>query len=1465
MLVEADAGCALEALVEALRAEGLAGPGPLRAAGRLLDGGSSLGAVLHDGLLLVSGGDPAPAAPTLLPDRSERHGASDPASAAALAVPPVEGEVELRFVGGPEAGRTVRLGPGRYVVGRGDEADIRLGADPLVSRRHAELVVSGDGVEIVDLGAANKVLVAGCPLAGGRLAEHEAVQLGETVVAWAAVAAADAVVASDGEGHVVLNRPPRILPEPVVHHVTVPLPATRPSRPAFSVVGAAIPLLAGVAIAVALHQPVFLLFAVLSPLTGLANHLSARRSGSQAHRLAQGLAADATRDAADALRQALEAEADERRRAAPDPATLAGWAFGPGARLWERRRGDPDFCHLRLGLADQPARAVRLDGPAAEPESLVLTQVPAVLDLPAAGVVGVAGPAAARRALARALIVQACTLHAPEDLQLAVCASDGPTSDWSFVRLLPHARPDDGPSARLAATPDTLAGVAGGLAQLVDDRLRRLETAGPERVAGEPLVLVVLDGAYQLRAAPLVARLLRRGPEVGVACIALDEAEALLPEECTTTVTFGAGEPTRCTLRSTGAAPLERVLADLAGTAFAEATARALAPVRCSGHGADATLPSSVRLLELLDLDPPSSSELARRWAGSDGAPRAVLGRTGLGACAVDLRRDGPHGLVAGTTGAGKSELLQTLVAGLAAAVPPDALTFVLVDYKGGAAFTDAARLPHTVGMVTDLDAHLTARALASLGAELRRRERLFQAAGARDLDEYWRATGDGLGRRRLARLLIVVDELAALVEELPGFVDGLVDLARRGRSLGIHLLLATQRPSGVVSPSIRTNTNLRVALRVTDAADSLDVVDAPTAAHIRKETPGRAFVRVGHDELVEVQTASVSGRPPRSGPAAGVRLVRLDGVAPGGAAPGGAAGRAAAAAGGGVPGRDDDLPEPDLVRLVEAARSAATALGLGPARRPWLPPLPSHCTLDELPALAGSAPGSPTRLAFGVEDHPDEQARVLAAYDLEAGGHLLVAGDAGSGRSSLLRALAVSAARALPPADLHCYVLDGGNGALSALELLPHCGAVVSRLEPERVERLLGRLADEVARRHQSLALGGFASLQEARAAGGPGGDLPYLLLLVDRYEGFLAAFDAHDGGRLVSALLQLLRDGPSAGLRVVLAGDRSVLAGRLPSLAETTVVLRLNDRTGYALAGLDAASLPEPLPPGRGVRVPSGAELQVALLAGDPSGPAQAAAVTRLGRELARACREAGVAGTTLPEPIGALPSVVALSRLGPGTGSGLLVGVGGDHVLPLRVPLEDRGGFLVVGPARSGRSNTLAVLARSLLAAGRPVVVLAPRPSPLASLAGAPGVTVLAGRDLAGDGAVAVLDGLPAGAAVLVDDANLLDPSGLTEAVARCARSAADTGHLVVAAAPPPEAAVALRGLLPELRRARAGVVLCPQAPTDGEALGVRLPHSLLAAGPPGRAVLAVDGLLTPLQVPLDDWQAAEAARR
>jgi S-DNA-T family DNA segregation ATPase FtsK/SpoIIIE len=1192
-----------------------------------------------------------------------------------------------------------------------------------------------------------------------------------------------------------VSRPPRLRPSPSVTTVQVPEqpPPVVPRR--LPVVPLVLPVVLGVVMAV-LSSPLFLLFTLLSPLMALSTWWSDR---GQARRVSREQAAgyEAARQASAAEVAGLRAdETAARREAAPGPEAL----LAPGPRLWERRRSDDDFLVLRIGTGRLLPASYRLSAGPLE----ALRDVPVTVPVREVGVLGVAG--ADSRALARWLVGQAAALHSPRDLSLWLLvdpAREPSAPLWDWWRWLPHA-------ASSAQTCTVLVGngvesVAMRVAELTALVTQRRDAARDVRAQLQarqlPELLVVLDGARALRALPGMAAVLRDGPAVGVHVVCLEDSELLLPEECQAVVCLGGeAELRRQGHESVTARP------DLPTAGWAEQLARALAPLRDGGADSDVDLPDTARLLEVLHLDPPTSAGVRAR-AGRTTA--AVVGLDADGPVALDLQRDGPHVLVAGTTGAGKSELLQTLVASLAVANRPDAMTFVLVDYKGGAAFKDCARLPHTVGMVTDLDGHLVERALSSLTAELRTREELLQQVGAKDIEEHWSRGGS------LPRLVIVIDEFASLVEELPDFVRGLVGIAQRGRSLGVHLVLATQRPSGVVSPEIRANTNLRLALRVTDPAESIDVLDAPDAASIARDVPGRAFARTGHRTLLAFQTARVGGRRPGTTDQR-LEVVELPWSAVGLPRP--------------VSRSDDpDADATDLHALVEAIRSAWA--GAAPARRPWLEPLPSTLTLADL------ARPRPLLLPFALEDLPAEQRRQTAVLDLAHGGHLLVAGAARSGRTTLLRALAGSMAAGTSADDVHLYAIDCGNGALLGLEELPHTGAVVTRAQPDRTDRLLSRLAAEVARRQAVLAASGWADLAEQRAASAE--PLPYLLLLVDRWEGFTAAFDELDAGRLPDALLRLVREGLSAGLRVVVTGDRTTLLGKLSQAVEDTVVLRLAERTDYALAGLASRQLPEQVGDGRAFRGGAGTELQVALLDEDPSGAAQAAALSRLAAGLPRA--------SCPPFRVDPLPSRIGWSEARALPGEAVGVGVGGDDLGLLGVDLARHGpGFTIAGPPRSGRSTALVGLATSLLACGTTVCALSPRPSPLRDLAGA--VHLDGAADL-----VRTLNAVTGAVAVVVDDAELLLGTPVADVLAQVLRDGRDAGHALVLAGGVEELAASFRGFAAEARKSRSGLLLGLTNHLDGELLGVRLPRSAVAPGPVGRGLLVRSGQLTPVQVP------------
>ena len=1261
--------------------------------------------------------------------------------------------VRLDVTAGPDAGRFIELAPGRWVIGRGGQA-VSL-SDPLVSREHLEVIVDVDGtVHVGDLASANGTWLCDEPIPAHQPRRWPAGAVVRVGATWLVHGrhSAPAATAAAGDGSVIVNRPPRLGPvaaSPTIVFPPAPAPATTGRLP---LLASTAPLLAGVVLAMVMHRWEFLAFAVMSPLVVLGQALADRWSARRTNRRARAEHAAATAQAEAELTVALAAERQARHDRAPDLAALAHAAIDQTALIWHRGGGDGDALSLRLGLGDLPS-GLCIDGAREQP---VLADVPVCIDLLDTRVLGVSGDDAA--ALARSLVVQAATLLGPADLEVSVLAP-GRAVRWAWARWLPHAT--------LATTP------------------AQARTLAVTRSPGDAsrLRLVVVDGAD----VDLVDTLV--GSEAdSVICLA--NTPESLPAACAAVVTTAPGS---ATLRRVDADEVTFV-ADTIADVVAERVGRALCSLR-DGRTAATALPRVIAWSQLHEVSlgtNDTAQSLLRRWR-SGPTTTVCLGISADGPYVVDLSADGPHLLVAGTTGSGKSELLQSLVASLVAGNSPADLNLLLVDFKGGAAFGPCAALPHTVGVLTDLDPATTSRAIDSLTAELRRRERLLADAGAADLDS-WRASVllKGGGSEQLPRLVIVVDEYATLAEELPDFVSGLIGIAQRGRSLGVHLVLATQRPEGAVSADIRANTRLRICLAVAREAESRDVLDSPRALDISRTTPGRALVRTGAHELVEVQTARVAGpartHTGRDDPLGGVELVPLDRW-----------------------GQDDDH-EPvtdaptELDLLVAAADAAATLGGVRPASPPWLPPLPAHLALAELPAV------TPDAVAVGLVDQPDRQRQPALAISVDDAEPWLIAGGGSSGRTCAVLTIATALAAALGPDEQHIYAIGHGRG-LAGLTRLAHTGAVVDVRETDRVEQVLTFLTGEVDRRTTVAETGS-----------------PRLLLVVDGWDSLSATTSEVDGGRCQDLLLRLLTHGPAAGLRVVLTSDRSGLTGRLSATVRHRLCLRLPDAADYALLGLPARRVPTSMPPGRAIRAEDAALVQLAVADDDTVGRAR-----------------------SWPKPVHSprkfepLPTRVPLHALRPAAGR-LIVGVGGDDGSAVLVDPDDAGGaFLVAGPPRSGRSTALVSIAAQLQA--RSPVALCARPGPLRQR-----------RDLAviADATDAVrsrevLHSLAPNGALLIDDVDLLDDPGVLDDIEVVMRRLRDGGGLVVLAGTTDAMVASFRGPVAQARRGRTGLLLRPDGAHDGELLGLRLRRRPGHSDPPGRGVLALHGRAVPVQVP------------
>ena len=466
--------------------------------------------------------------------------------------------------------------------------------------------------------------------------------------------------------------------------------------------------------------------------------------------------------------------------------------------------------------------------------------------------------------------------------------------------------------------------------------------------------------------------------------------------------------------------------------------------------------------------------------------------------------------------------------------------------------------------------------------------------------------------------------------------------------------------------------------------------------------------------------------------------------------------------------------------------------------------------------------------------------------WDYTRAGHLGVAGAPRSGRSAFLRTLAVQIARTASPREVHLYGLDAGSGALGPLVSLPHTGAVVTRDQSDRIRRLLDMLGAETARRQQALALEGYSSLAEQRAAAPTDERLPYLVVLIDRWDAFTTVYETQDSGKLITQVENLLREGAAAGVRVVLTGDRTSFRGRMGMALEDRLVLRMPSPDHFDLVGMRARDVPVSMPPGRAFR--SGTrprEVHLALLDADPAGTAQRAAFYQ--RARAAATRWGQIPREARPARVDELPMVIDAPQalaLGPAVPPGhLALGIGGDTLSVRTIDMEDIGnGVLIYGPRRSGRSTALAFALDTALQTGARAILILPRRSPLTAWAHHPGVAGVLDATATAQQLQDLLDGSPPGTLVIIDDLDILGKThGLAKETEAYMRACRDS-HGGVLIACDIEEIPGTQNLLTSVRRNRTGVLLAPRSMSDGDRLHASLPRSVGGPVPLGRGILA-----------------------
>jgi S-DNA-T family DNA segregation ATPase FtsK/SpoIIIE len=1383
---------------------------------------------------------------------------------------------------GPDAGREFALRPGANVIGRDPSAEVIL-SDSLVSRRHARIEV-GRSVELIDLNSANGIEVDGGLVTRATLSPGSVATIGDSTIVVDLLRTTVAVpVPSTGAVHGgsrPFNRSPLVEPRyPLTEHPRPQVPSEI-DKPPFPWLMMIAPVLIGAIVFAVTRNPLSLIFVAMSPLMLISNYMMTRlraskRLGAQTDRFEKQLTA---------LDELLTSEAPRERQVRNDeaPTTIrtldAATQLGP--LLWTRRPEHWNFLSLRLGTGRATSRntvtagAGLADGlPELDAALLRVIErhryidgVPIVESLATAGALGVAGPADAAMPTTQALLTQIVCLHSPAEVVIAALGGPQTAHDFEWLKWTPHTSSPQSPisGSHLAIGPATAGALLSQLEELIDLRLgaaggrprgplaTELEATtrgggvgldeAPAPLGALPAVVLLIGSDAPVNRGRAI-QLAERCTDAGIYTIWVDSEPAHLPAVCRTFVDVTGP------VASVGFVRHGLVIRDVEVEVTRRDTTAVLgkhlaALTDASAVAADQSdLPRSISMLSLLGrqvaTDPDS---VVDRWRQNlsvhdrsgnakpsrrAGSLRALVGQRGADSMHLDLRAQGPHALVGGTTGSGKSEFLQSWVLGMAAEYSPDRVTFLFVDYKGGAAFAECVNLPHCVGLVTDLSPHLVRRALTSLKAELRRREDILNHKQAKDILELEKLSDPECP----PALVLVIDEFAALVGEVPEFVDGVVDVAQRGRSLGINLIMATQRPAGVIKDNLRANTNLRIALRMADESDSSDVVGTPVAAGFDPAIPGRAIAKTGPGRLIPFQSGYTGGWTTDEPPAPSVLIRDL---------------LFGAGAEWEKPAQAEVMTDPgpkDLTRAVSTISIAAVAADIRPPRRPWLNEL--HRVYD----LAGLAPRTDSALILGLVDQPESQAQSAVFFNPDIDGNLAIYGTGGSGKSVLLRTLAVGAGITPRGGPVHVYGLDFAAGGLRMLETLPHVGSIISGDDAERVGRLLRHVrsvADERARTFPSVNAANIAEYRTLAARPNE----PRILLLIDGFPSFRTEYEGVGTRAQAYAILQqLISEGRQLGIHVAFTADRPAgVPGAIASSVPRRVVLRMAEDTMYIVLDVPNDVLGPTSPPGRAII--DGLEAQIAVLGGSANAADQFDALVRLSRSIS------GRNHVLAPE-IRSMPTEINLSEL-PASVDGLpVLGISETELLPIGFSAE--GTFLLGGGPSSGRSNALASILASIERAepGRPRYYLGHRRSDLPSRGTWTecATTPEAVADLAKRLVDELQSDLAAPTVVVVESLADFHGTPADAAIVSLAKLVKRSGHFLLAEAETPSWNSSFP-LFVEIKSARRGILLQPETPEGDLILKTSFPRVSRAEFPPGRGMYVSGGRALRVQLPMAD---------
>lgn len=832
--------------------------------------------------------------------------------------------------------------------------------------------------------------------------------------------------------------------------------------------------------------------------------------------------------------------------------------------LWNRNTRYEDFSSVRIGIGQIPLPgdivvpkerfSINGDPLAEEPAKLreqyrLLQGIPSLVSLKSCRLLGILGEQEQINGIVNNMVVQLTSQHSYSDVRLAFFYDRTESAEYDWVRWLPHVFSADRQRRYIGCGEESCNNTLSALMELL--RVRA-ENASERENRFSPL-FVVFCTQPSLFYNSAIYSYITSAVDLGIVFVLAYGRMDLLPNECRYLIQADNANQSFYALDQP-VSEENSVRLETVKTQNANRVARELSRFWIH-ENASGEMPVRVDFLEMYGLSDVRNWALLKHWRENRAYEniRARIGSTyGGQPVYLDIheKMHGPHGLVAGTTGSGKSETIQTFILSLLLNYSPDEVAFILIDYKGGGMSNLFAGTPHIAGTITNLGTSegsgslQTQRALVSLRSELKYRQSLFAQHGVNHIDAYNRLRRAGKAKEPLPHLIIISDEFAELKHEQPDFIKELVSTARVGRSLGVHLILATQKPSGVVDQEIWSNARFKLCLKVQDKTDSMEMLKRPEASELTRT--GQGYLQIGNNESFLMFQSGYSGavyRPDvdlEEQRSSAVEFIRLDGTSI----------RSAA--------HTEQEGCSQLEACVQYIRQVTEASHVASARQLWLPLLSSNIPLESL--LSAFPADGRYNATIGRLDCPQQQLQPLFTIAFPECGHILIGGNTGSGKSSLMRTILCSLCSTLRPEEMIWYAADFSGHAFASLREDDHCGGIVYPGDKERMERLFQLLFNELRARKKELAEADVSSAAEYRARNL--GNMPLILLLLDNYAGF-----TEEGDSYAETFQKLLRDGVTCGIHVVTSvTNLSDMSGRLRQLFTFMLPLTFNERSDYS-----------------------------------------------------------------------------------------------------------------------------------------------------------------------------------------------------------------------------------------------------------------------------------------------------------